>query len=121
MKSDLQRNPFITGGAQERNMRAGTENIYGIVGLTKALELAYEEIESHQKQIQSIKSYMIKSLKETIPGVHFNGDSESEDSLYTVLNVCFPSSEVDEMFLYHMDIEGISVSGGSACRGGQAA
>lgn len=111
-------NPLITGGAQERNMRAGTENIYGIVGLTKALELAYLNLEGHQKHIQSLKSYMIKKLKETIPGVSFNGDSESEDSLYTVLSVCFPSSAMDEMFLYNLDIEGISASGGSACSSG---
>ena len=118
MSSDVSLKPMITGGAQERNMRAGTENIYGIVGLTKALDLAYSELDSHHNHIQDIKSYMIKKLKETIPGVHFNGDCESENSLYTVLNVCFPSSEVDEMFLYHMDIEGLSVSGGSACSSG---
>lgn len=118
MSSDVQLKPMITGGAQERNMRAGTENIYGIVGLAKALELAYEDVEGHQQSIQSVKSYMIERLKQAIPGVSFNGDSESTDSLYTVLNVCFPSSDVDEMFLYHLDIEGISVSGGSACSSG---
>ncbi len=110
--------PMITGGAQESNMRAGTENIYGIVGLTKALELAYEGLDKHRNHIQSLKSYMIKRLKEIIPGVSFNGDSESEESLYTVLSVCFPSSDIDEMFLYHLDIEGISASGGSACSSG---
>ncbi len=118
IKNDVGLSPMITGGAQERNMRAGTENIYGIVGLTKALELAYEDVEGHQKEIQSIKSYMIRQLKECIPDVHFNGDSESEDSLYTVLNVCFPSTFMDEMFLYNLDIEGISASGGSACSSG---
>jgi cysteine desulfurase len=118
MSSDVKLKPMITGGAQERNMRAGTENIYGIVGLTKALELAYDELEAHQTEIQSIKSYMIKRLKDEIPGITFNGDSESTNSLYTVLSVCFPNSDVDEMFLYHLDIEGISVSGGSACSSG---
>lgn len=118
MSSDVQLKPMITGGSQERNMRAGTENIYGIVGLAKALELAYQDLEEHQNHIQAVKSHMIKRLKAEIPGVHFNGDSESTDSLYTVLSVCFPNSEVDEMFLYHMDIEGISVSGGSACSSG---
>ena len=118
MRSDAQLKPMITGGAQERNMRAGTENIYGIVGLAKALELAYDGLEEHQRDIQILKSYMIKRLKEEISGVSFNGDSESTDSLYTVLNVCFPNSDVDEMFLYHLDIEGISVSGGSACSSG---
>lgn len=118
IKSDVALKPMITGGAQERNMRAGTENIYGIVGLTKALELAYEDVEGHQKEIQDIKSYMIQRLKSSVPDVKFNGDSESEDSLYTVLNVCFPSSFIDEMFLYNLDIEGISASGGSACSSG---
>lgn len=110
--------PLITGGAQERNMRAGTENIYGIVGLAKALDLAYEHLSEHQAHIRGLKTYMIDRLKETIPGVQFNGDSASLDSLYTVLSVCFPSSDMDEMFLYHLDIEGISVSGGSACSSG---
>ena len=114
----IQLKPLITGGSQERNMRAGTENIYGIVGLTKALDLAYEDLEEHQNHVQSIKSYMIERLKAEVPGVHFNGDSESIDSLYTVLNVCFPSTDIDEMFLYNLDIEGISVSGGSACSSG---
>lgn len=118
IKSDVALKPMITGGAQERNMRAGTENIYGIVGLTKALELAYEDVEGHQKEIQNIKSYMIQRLKSSVPDVKFNGDSESEDSLYTVLNVCFPSTFIDEMFLYNLDIEGISASGGSACSSG---
>ena len=118
MRSDAQLKPMITGGAQERNMRAGTENIYGIVGLAKALELAYDGLEEHHRKIQILKSHMIKRLKEEIPGVTFNGDSESTNSLYTVLNVCFPNSDVDEMFLYHLDIEGISVSGGSACSSG---
>jgi len=111
-------NPLITGGAQERNMRAGTENIYGIVGLAKALELAYHKLEEHQRHIQDLKTHMINSLKKVIPGVQFNGDCESPNSLYTVLNVCLPSSFMDEMLLYHLDIEGISISGGSACSSG---
>ncbi len=118
LDKEIKINPMITGGAQERSLRAGTENIYGIVGLAKALELAYDNLEKHQKHIQGLKSYMIQLLKKEIPGVIFNGDSESEGSLYTVLNVCFPSTEMDEMFLYSLDIEGISASGGSACSSG---
>lgn len=118
INSAVKLKPFMTGGAQERNMRAGTENIYGIVGLAKALDLAYENLEKHQNYIRSIKQHMIQSLKEAIPEVVFNGDCESENSLYTVLNVCFPSSPMNEMFLYHLDIEGISISGGSACSSG---
>jgi len=110
--------PMITGGGQERNMRAGTENIYGIVGLTTALDIAYQHVEEHQNHIQSIKSEMISRLKESFTDIHFNGDSESTDSLYTVLNVCFPNSEMDEMLLFNLDIEGVSCSSGSACSSG---
>ncbi|MCB0409109.1 MAG: cysteine desulfurase [Flavobacteriales bacterium] len=117
VNQDIQIKPIITGGAQERNMRAGTENIYGIVGLTKAMEIAYRDLDAHQKHVQGLKTYMIKQLKENIPSISFNGDPEG-DSLYTVLNVTFPNSEMDEMLLYNFDIEGVCVSGGSACSSG---
>jgi cysteine desulfurase len=117
INQDVQIKPIITGGAQERNMRAGTENIYGIVGLTKAMEIANEELEEHQNHIQGLKTYMIEQLEKQVPGISFNGDPKG-DSLYTVLNVTFPNSEMDEMLLYNFDIEGICVSGGSACSSG---
>lgn len=117
VNQNIQIKPIITGGAQERNMRAGTENIYGIVGLTKAMEIAYRDLEAHQKHVQGLKTYMIEQLKENIPSISFNGDPEG-DSLYTVLNVTFPNSEMDEMLLYNFDIEGVCVSGGSACSSG---
>lgn len=107
----------ILGGSQERNMRAGTENIYGIVGLAKALELATEDVEGHQRHVQALKELMKKRLKEEIPGVGFNGDS-GPDSLYTVLSVCFPEDGKSEMLIYNLDIEGIACSGGSACSSG---
>jgi cysteine desulfurase len=109
-------NPLIYGGAQERNMRGGTENLYGIIGLAKALEFALRDVEKHQKNIQDIKEYMIHQLKETIPGIGFNGSLNS--SLYTVLNVRFPKTENAEMLLFSLDIAGISASGGSACSSG---
>lgn len=110
--------PMIHGGAQERNMRGGTENVYGIVGLAKALEIAYNELDEHQNYIQGLKSYMIDKLRESIPGVDFNGDIDPAKSLYTVLNVSFPESEMGEMMLFSLDIAGISASGGSACSSG---
>jgi cysteine desulfurase len=110
--------PLIYGGAQERNMRGGTENIYGIVGLAKALELAYAEMEQHKQHIQGLKSYMIAQLKESIPGIEFNGEINPETSLYTVLNVSFPEMEMADMLLFNLDIAGISASGGSACSSG---
>lgn len=110
---------FIHGGAQERNMRGGTENTYGIIGLAKALEIAYREMAEHETHIKGLKSRMIAKLKENIPGVRFNGDSANLDkSLYTVLNVSLPESEENEMVLFNLDIQGISASGGSACSSG---
>lgn len=119
VNSDLQLKPIITGGAQERNMRAGTENIYGIVGLTKAMEIAHRDMENHEKHIKGLKRYMAEELKKVLPTIEFNGDPLG-DSLYTVLNVHFPHSDMDEMLIYNLDIEGICVSGGSACSSGSS-
>lgn len=109
--------PFISGGAQERNMRGGTENVYGIVGLAKALELAIDHLPQESKQIQAVKDHMIQSLRTHIPGVLFNGDAEG-NSLFTVLSVNFPPTPIAEMILFKLDIEGVSASGGSACSSG---
>lgn len=111
-------NPLIYGGAQERNMRGGTENIYGIAGLAKALEIAYSGMEQHQQYIQGLKSYMKDQLIKNIPGVNFNGETEADKSLYTILNVQFPEMEMADMLLFSLDIAGISASGGSACSSG---
>jgi len=112
--------PFIYGGAQERSMRGGTENVYGIVGIAKALELAYAEMSEHQKHVLNLKSRFIEQLKIAIPGVEFNGLSANLDkSLYTVVNVSLPPSEENSgMLLFNLDLMGISASGGSACSSG---
>ncbi|WP_432708675.1 cysteine desulfurase family protein [Pedobacter sp.] len=110
--------PMIFGGAQERNMRGGTENIYGIVGLAKALEMAYASMEQHQKHIQGLKTYLKEQLLAEIPGIAFNGEHDPETSLYTVLNVSFPEMDMGDMLLFNLDINGISASGGSACSSG---
>lgn len=109
--------PYVMGGSQERNMRAGTENLYGIVGFAKALEMATANFEEHSKYINSIRQYMADQLEQHIPGVSFNGDLRGR-SLYTVLNVSFPKSEKSEMLLFNLDINGICASGGSACTSG---
>ncbi len=109
--------PYIHGGSQERNMRAGTENIYGIVGFAKALELADANYETESVAIKSIKLYMVEALRKHIKGVGFNGDI-SDRSLYTVLNVSIPKTEKSEMLLYNLDINNICASGGSACTSG---
>ena len=120
VRKDKKIHPFIHGGAQERNMRGGTENVIGIIGLAKALELSLEELESHRSHIEKIKGHFIGKLKQEIPGVSFNGCSADLDkSLYTVLNVSLPPSESNRgMLLFHLDLEGISASGGSACSSG---
>jgi cysteine desulfurase len=112
--------PLIHGGAQERNMRGGTENVIGIIGIAKALELAYEHMESHKTHVERLKSHMIQLLKQHIPGITFNGLSEDMDkSLYTVLNVSLPPSDDNHgMLLFNLDLHGISASGGSACSSG---
>ena len=109
--------PFIYGGGQERNMRAGTENLYGIIGFAKALELAMTNHDADSQYIQSLKTYMKEQLIKHIKGVHFNGDQEGK-CLYTVLSAAFTKTEKSEMILFNLDMSGICVSGGSACSSG---
>jgi cysteine desulfurase len=109
--------PMLTGGAQERNMRGGTENVYGIVGMAKALELSVAHMDEDKVRLQELKNYFIAQLRAHIPGIAFNGDAEGR-SAYTVLNVSFPPSPVGEMLLFKLDIAGICASGGSACSSG---
>lgn len=109
--------PFVHGGSQERNMRAGTENLYGIVGFAKALELATEHHEQDSSYIRGLKMYMMDQLKKHIKGVAFNGDPLGS-CLYTVLSVSFPKTEKSEMILFNLDINNICASGGSACTSG---
>ena len=119
VNGDVKIQPFMNGGSQERNMRGGTENVYGIIGLAKAMEIAYRDMETHHNHIQGLKDRMIAQLKEKQEDVQFNGNSEFADkSLYTVLNVSLPASEMNEMLLFNLDINKISASGGSACTSG---
>lgn len=117
IKGGVKLSPFIHGGAQERNMRGGTENLAGIVGMAKALEIAYAQLDEKREHIYFLKHYMLKALVSNFPDIQFNGDPEG-NSLYTVLNVSFPPSEKGEMLLFNLDIEGIACSGGSACSSG---
>ncbi|MCU0382908.1 MAG: cysteine desulfurase [Cyclobacteriaceae bacterium] len=119
IRKDRKIEQFIHGGAQERNMRGGTENVYGIVGVAKALEIAYREMAEHEKHVKHLKKRMIEKLLAAIPGVSFHGDSDNlEKSLYTVLNVSLPEAEENDMVLFNLDLQGISASGGSACSSG---
>ncbi len=115
--SSIKIKPLINGGGQERNMRAGTENVYGIVGFSKALALATERHKKDSSYIKELKLYMIQQLQQYIPNVAFNGDPFGK-SLYTVLNVSLPKTEKAEMLLFNLDIHNICASGGSACTSG---
>ena len=117
MRNDSILKPFIDGGSQERNMRGGTENVYGIVGLAKALELACDNMPKRRIHIEEVRNYAIEKLKENFDDIRFNGDHE-EHYLYTVLSVSFPPSPKSDMLLLQLDIQGISASGGSACSSG---
>ncbi|MFZ1527549.1 MAG: cysteine desulfurase family protein [Ferruginibacter sp.] len=117
INENIRINPYLHGGGQERNMRAGTENLYGIVGFGKALEKATANMEAESANIGTIKYYMYEQLKKNIPGVGFNGDVLGQ-SLYTVLSVSFPKTEKSEMLLFNLDINHICASGGSACTSG---
>ena len=114
----LKISPMVTGGGQESAMRAGTENVIGIIGLSKAFEIANSGIEDKIKAIQALKSYFIQQIREKIKGTCFNGDISPEGGLYTVLNVSLPPSEKSSTLLFQLDINGIFVSGGSACNSG---
>lgn len=111
--------PYIHGGSQERNMRGGTENVYGIIGLAEALKISCEEMDEHKEKIISVKRKMIELLKNKIDGIKFNGLSDNlEKSLYTVLNVSIPGIDDQQMFLFNLDMNNIAASGGSACSSG---
>jgi len=117
VNENIKINPLFYGGAQERNMRAGTENLYGIVGFAKALELANESYEKNSTYMQSLKQYMHDQLLKNIPGVSFNGDPFG-NSLYTVLSTNFLKTDKTDMLLFNLDIHHICASGGSACSSG---
>ena len=113
---------FICGGPQERGLRAGTESIHNIVGMTKALEIADRNMHEEADYIASIKKYMIDELIKLFPKIHFNGDSgDMKKSTYTVLNVCFPlDNKKADMLDFHLDLKGIACSKGSACQSGSS-
>jgi len=117
VNSNVTINPYLTGGSQERNMRAGTENLYGIVGFAKALELAAQRFDTDSAAIEHLRNYMREQLSGNFSDLVFNGDKNG-NSLYTVLNVSFPKSDKTEMLLFNLDMAGICVSGGSACSSG---
>lgn len=117
VRQDIEFQPFMHGGAQERNRRPGTENTYGIVGFARALELAMNRYEEDHRHIQGLKDYLITRIESDFDRFRINGDAKGS-SLYTVLHTSFPRSERSEMLLMNLDMAGICLSGGSACSSG---
>lgn len=107
---------IITGGPQERSLRAGTENVTGIAGLGKAWEISQKKMEDYKNHIQGIKDYCIEQLKSRIENIKFNGRSSEDSSLYTVLNILLPYK--NPLIGLQLDMKGIAVSQGSACSSG---
>jgi cysteine desulfurase len=116
IRSDHHMGPLIHGGGQERNMRAGTENVAGIIGMAKAMAIACGELDAHREHIAGLKRYFAEQLQQVCPDIAFNGDWEN--GLFTVLNVHFPANGREDMLLFNLDISGIAASGGSACSSG---
>ena len=109
--------PFQHGGSQERNMRGGTENLLGIVGMALALDLAMSEKSERFAHLEKLKLQLFNGLKKVIPGIQINGPG-LENSHPKILNIGFPPNPKATMLLFNLDIEGISTSGGSACSSG---
>ena len=121
ISENIQIKPLIRGGGQERNMRAGTENIYGISALAMAMEMAYENLEEETDYIKGLKIYMIEKLQTELEDVQFYGKcTDMDNSLYTVLSCHFPETDIAEMLLFNLDILGVACSGGSACASGSS-
>lgn len=122
IKKGTRLNGVYQGGEQERALSVGTENVAGIVGMAKALEIATSNIEKDRQHIELLKSTLIHLLKDSIPGISFNGTSEIlNDSLFTILSASFPPNEQNEILIFNLDLANISVSAGSACASGAAA
>lgn len=115
VKTGVNFKKYIDGGHQERNKRAGTENVAGIVGMAKALEMAYETLEEHNKTIKELRDYYEKQIEEKIPYIKINGDKEKR--LPGNSNISFRFIE-GEGLLLNLDLKGICASSGSACTSG---
>ena len=119
VSEDIQIKPLLRGGGQERNMRAGTENVYGISAMAMAMEMAYANLEKEVAYIKGLKQYMIEQLQSEIKDVQFYGKcTDLDNSLYTIISCSFPETDMAEMLLFNLDIMGIACSGGSACSSG---
>ncbi len=115
IQNDNQIQPLMFGGDQERGMRSGTENIYGIKGMAVAFGKAIEEMTDRKRQTLSVKNYFIERLSNELADIKFNSTKEG---LYHVLSVSFPATDRSDMLMMNLDIAGIAASSGSACSSG---
>lgn len=109
--------PLLTGGGQERNMRAGTENVAGAVGMARALEIAYQDRSAKNEYLSSLKQYFSEKLKLIVPSLEINGEIANDFAPH-ILNVAFPGEDTESLLLLRLDMEGVAASGGSACASG---
>ncbi len=115
VKKGIVLQPMLYGGGQEKGLRAGTEATHQIVGMAKALELSYQNLDAERKYITDLKDYCLSQLRTNFPVIKINGT----DTFYNILNVIFPfSEEKTAMILFNLDMKGIAVSRGSACQSG---
>ena len=106
------------GGVQEKSLRAGTESVPLIVGMAKALELTKTQMPVVENYFAELKRYLVDRLKE-IKGIGFNANTDKEIGyLPSVLNISLDKQKFNEMTLFSLDLNGIAVSGGSACSSG---
>jgi len=117
MRKEIKLNAFVLGGNQERAMRAGTENVQGIAGMAKALELSYSNIETVSANILLIRNFLLEALPREIGGATFAGDVHG-DALPSILNVLLPKTMDASVLLPKLDLEGFCLSSGSACASG---
>lgn len=113
-------NPFILGGSQEKGLRAGTESVHNIVGMSKALELAHKNLEEESRYVKDLKKYAILKINKFFPKSHFNGNCDKDDkSSYNLINVNLPlSPDKKDLLDFQLDLKGIACSKGSACQSG---
>ena len=114
---------YITGGVQEKGLRAGTESVHNIVGMSEALKISTKNLKSEKEYISELKTYFISEIKRKVKNVKFNGLCEDlNNSTYTLVNVLLPiRREVGGLFMFKLDLKGIACSKGSACQSGSDA
>ena len=115
VKKGIAIQPMFFGGEQEKGARSSTENVHAIIGMDKALQIAFENLLVDETHIKGLKNYFVKKVKELVPNAEINGEPADETS-YTIVNVRFPVQ--DKMLLFNLDLSGVAVSGGSACQSG---